>query len=185
MTARKTKCTERDSVAFSAPPACLGPEGLPTPRRSFVCFRLSVRCETECKGARGSGASDCKCRKALAAGKARETRFRGRQGDRERSPTENEMTERPPFRPLYRRTVASKGFCTSAKLQPTSAGARCKAEAMGSTPSGASDRKREKPLYARKASNWCPRRTSVRYCGPPGVVSERLKERDWKSRGRG
>ena len=38
------------------------------------------------------------------------------------------MTGRPPFRPLCRRTVSSKGSCTSAKLQPTSAapGARRK-----------------------------------------------------------
>jgi hypothetical protein len=34
-------------------------------------------------------------------------------------------------------------------------------------------------------SNRLPDSTSVRYWDPPGVVSERLKERDWKSRGRG
>ena len=31
------------------------------------------------------------------------------------------VTGRPPFRPLHRRTVSSKGSCTSAGLQPTSA----------------------------------------------------------------
>jgi hypothetical protein len=73
------------------------------------------------------------------------------------------MTERLPFRPLCLRTVASKGVCTPAKLQPTAAGARCKGEATGPAPAGASNRPCEKALRAGKASNLCPSRASVRY----------------------
>src|SRR6185437_6839045 len=98
---------------------------------------------------------------------------------------ENVMTERLPVRPPCLRTVASKGVCTPAKLQPTAAGARCKGEARGPALPGASDRHREKALGARKMSNRYPKWASVRYWDSPGVVSERLKERDWKSRGRG
>jgi hypothetical protein len=65
------KRTERDSAASSASLACLGPEGLPTPRRSFVYFRLSVRCETESTSSGRACASRPESEKALAAGKAR------------------------------------------------------------------------------------------------------------------
>jgi hypothetical protein len=95
------------------------------------------------------------------------------------------MTERLPFRPLCLRTVTSKGVRTPAKLQPTSTGARCKGEAMGPGPPGASDGDSGKALVARKMANRLPISTSVRYWDPPGVVSERLKEHDWKSCGRG
>ena len=63
MTEWKTKCTERDSVTDSASPACLGPEGLPTPRRSFVCFRLGARCETDSRGTGGGAQADRKAEK--------------------------------------------------------------------------------------------------------------------------
>jgi hypothetical protein len=51
------------------PLACLGPEGLPTPRRSFVCFRLSARCERESTSSDRTAQGACGARKALAAGK--------------------------------------------------------------------------------------------------------------------
>src|SRR4029077_5195369 len=70
LTRRKTKCTERDSVTYSASPACLHPGGLPAPRRSFVCFRLSVRCETDSRGTGGARASRPGRENPLAAGKA-------------------------------------------------------------------------------------------------------------------
>jgi hypothetical protein len=130
--------------------------------------------------------------------KSPETRNYARSGKRRSAPrrelpkppdrpprAENETTERLPFRPLCTRTVASKGFCTPVELQPTSAGARCKAEATGHPPRCASARSRKKSLGAGKALTGSARRTSVRYWERPGVVSERLKERDWKSRGRG
>ena len=76
------------------------------------------------------------------------------------------MTGRSPFRPLCRRTVASKGFCTPAELQPTSAGARWgRSRSFGLAP-GASDRRAENPLRARKSAKQSPRRTSVRYWEP-------------------
>ena len=166
MTEWKTNCTERDSVTDSASPACLGPEGLPTPRRSFVCFRLSARCETDSRGTGGGSASGSQSGKALAAGKALDPLNAAPANASERPRKGKEMTERLPFRPLCLRTVASKGVCTPAKLQPTAAGARCKGEATGPAPAGASDRHGGKPLRAGKASNSYPSRACVRYWEP-------------------
>ena len=106
------------------------------------------------------GASGPKSEKPLAAGKAPPSAATPL--DRP-CQAENEMTERLPFRPLCLRTVASKGFCTPAKLQPTSAGARCKGEATGTPPPDASDARCEKPLGAGKSAKRLPDHASVRY----------------------
>ena len=68
-----------------------------------------------------------------------------------RERVKNEMTERLPFRPLCLRTVASKGFCTPAELQPTSAGARCKGEATALPWPAQVPASPQKPLAAGKA----------------------------------
>jgi hypothetical protein len=73
------------------------------------------------------------------------------------------VTERLPFRPLCKRTVASKGFCTSAELQPTSTDARCKGEVTGPPPCDASGSGGEKVARSGKSADGSPGRTSVRY----------------------
>ena len=166
----ETKCTERDSVAYSASPACLGPEGLPTPRRSFVCFRLSARCETDSRGT-GSG-------RAQAARKAEKRSQREKPSDprnaapataSERLADAGKRNDRTPAvsstLPAYR--------CLERRLYPCKASTYCgwrsvQGGSYGTAPAGASDRDAEKRNEREKRPTGGPSRSPVRYWDPAG-----------------
>jgi hypothetical protein len=148
VSARKTKCTERDSVADSASPACLGPEGLPTPRRSFVCFRLSARCETDSRRIGRGSASDFKREKAHAAGKARRSSHAAPATASRRSPAEKRSDRTPAVSstlPAYR--------CLERRLYPCKASTYCGWRSVQGGTYGTATSGRKRPQSRKSATS--------------------------------